>query len=196
MQKIIKVLIIPLCLLVIMTGCDSKKKENETPANTVDLGTSATSLLDDIVKKASELDKNEEYGLATIKVTNHQITNEDTEDVLGLKEDDFTKYIEEAIESKVTDSWMTHSIVVAKLKSEANAGEVANKIVKNTSPSRFGCLKVDKIEGAYYGNYVVFAASKEEIVDNVIKVFKEMTKNQAQIITRENNWNINLFDEE
>ena len=129
-------------------------------------------------------------------MTDHQITKEDTEDVLGLKEDDFTKYIEEAVESKVTDSWMTHSIVVAKLKSGVNTSEVANKIVKNTAPDRFGCLKVAKIEGAYYGNYVVFAASEKEIVDNVIKVFKEMTENRAQVITRENNWNTNMFDEE
>ena len=193
MQKFIKVLIIPLCLLVIMTGCGKKSNEN---TKTIDLGNSATSLLDDIVKKTSELDKDDEYGLATIKVTDHQITKEDTEDVLGLKEDDFTKYIEEAVESKVTDSWMTHSIVVAKLKSGLNTSEVANKIVKNTAPDRFGCLKVSKIEGAYYGNYVVFAASEKEIVDNVIKVFKEMTENQAQVITRENNWNTNMFDEE
>lgn len=189
MKKIISITIITLSLLVVLTGCQKKTTTtnslNETPSE----------LLSKIVSKASEYDKDDEYGLATIEVEEHKITKEETEAVLGLSKKDFSKYVDTALESKVVNSWVNHSIVVVKIKDGEDIKEVAEKIVKNTSPSRFGCLKASKIEGAYYGNYVIYAASDETIVDNVIKAFKEITNNKQTIITRENNWNTNFFDE-
>lgn len=188
MKKIINIVIV-ICLIMIFTGCQKKSNVNsnlkETPSE----------LLSKIVSIASEYDKDDENGLANIKVEEHKITKDETEDVLGLTEDEFNKYVDEALESKVVNSWMNHSIVVVKIKDEQNIKEVAEKIIKNTSPSRFGCLKASKIEGAYYGNYVIYSASDETIVDNVIKAFKEITNNKETVITRENNWNTNFFDE-
>ena len=189
MKKIINIVIVICLIMILFTGCQKKNSGvdnlKETPSE----------LLSKIVKFASEYDKDNEYGLASIRVEEHKITKDETEDVLGLTEDEFNKYVDEALESKVLDSWMNHSIVVVKIKDGQNIKEISEKIVKNTSPSRFGCLKASKIEGAYYGNYVIYAASDEAIVDNVIKAFKEITNNKETIITRENNWNTNFFDE-
>lgn len=188
MKNFLSIVIITLCFTLILTGCQNNNSK-------VSLTDKPNELLKDIINKASEYDNDSEYGLATIKVEEHTITKDESTDVLGLTEDEYDKYIESALESKVLDSWMNHSIVVAKLKDEINVKDVALKIVKNTSPSRFGCLKVSKIEGAYYGNYVIFAASDGTIVDNVIKAFNEITNKNAKIITRENNWDTNMFDE-
>lgn len=188
MKKFVNI-VIALCLFGILTGC--KNNDNSTK----ELNENPSELLAKIINIASEYDKDDEYGLATIEVEEHEVTKEETDDVLGLPAEEFDKYIDKALESKVVNSWVNHSIVVIKIKEGQNVKEIAEKIVKNTSPSRFGCLKASKIEGAYYGNYVIYAASDETIVDNVIKAFQQILDNKGTVITRENNWNTNFFNE-
>lgn len=181
-----KLILILLTSMLVISGCNKEKE--------ITITESVTSLLHNVVTKASVYDKDDEYGLASIEVEDHKITEEDCETVLGLSKEDFKKYVKEAVESKVTQSWYNHSIVAVELNDGVDYKTISEKIIKNTDPGRFGCLKADKIEGAYYNKYLVFAASTETIVDNTIKAFNEITSNKAKVITRENNWNESFFE--
>lgn len=190
MKRVFGIIAVFLCIGVLLTACG--KNNNNIKSN---LSGTSSDILKKLVSKASELDTDKEYGINSIKVEENIIDKDEVEDILGLTEDEFKKYVESAVESKPVDSWYNHSVVVVKLKDGVNVKEIAEKIVANTSPSRFGCLKANKIEGAYSGNYVIFAASYESTVDVVIKAFKEMTNGNMKTITRENNWDTGMFDE-
>lgn len=189
MKKVFGIIVVFLCVGVLLTGCG---KSDNIKSN---LSGTSSDVLKKLVFKATELDTDKEYGIGSIEVEENIIDKDEVEDILGLTENEFNKYVESAVESKPVNSWYNHSVVAVKLKDGTNVKEVAEKIVANTSPSRFGCLKASKIEGAYSGNYVIFAASDEAIVDVVIKAFKEITNGNMKTITRENNWNTGMLGE-
>ncbi len=146
-------------------------------------------ILDAIVAKAIELDTDPEFGIASIECTPTVVDAERCETVLGLTEDEYAQYIDSAIESKPNGSWFTHSIVVIKLKEGTDVATVANKIVMNTKPNRFGCLKPRAIVGAFAGDYVVFAASSETSCEAVYAAVEALSAVESTRIDRENDWN-------
>lgn len=145
-------------------------------------------ILDNIVTKAIELDTEPEFGIASIECTPTVVDAENCESVLGLSEEEFNEYVEAAIESKPNGSWYTHSIVVIKLKDGVDVPTVAEKIVMNTKPNRFGCLKPRSIVGARAGQYVIFSASSETSTEAVYNAVKALSAVEPTRIDRENDW--------
>lgn len=205
MKKIIAlILVCAFCALAFVSCADAEKTKTEAPkteetseptapetkpepAKAAFEGT-MDDILNMVVAKAIELDEDKEFGISSIECTNTPVTNELCDLILGLTEEEFAALVDEAIESKPNGSWFTHSVVVVKLKDGVNVEEAANKIVANTSPSRFGCLKPQSIVGSYAGNFVVFAASSETTTEAVFGAVKALSGIEPTRIDRENTW--------
>lgn len=144
--------------------------------------------LNALIAKAIELDEDKEFGIGSIECTPVPVDADGCERILGLTEAEFAEFVDTAIESKPNGSWFAHSVVVVKLKDGANAEELADKIVANTAPNRFGCIKAGAIVGARAGNYVVFAASSETTCEAVYKAVEALSAVSPVRIDRENTW--------
>jgi hypothetical protein len=150
--------------------------------------------LDLLVEKAGELDTSDEYGIKSIDVTDTDIDEDSCTTILGLDTDEFNDSIEAAIESKPDGSWYTHSVVVIKVKDGVNVKKLAKKIVANTAPDRFGCLKPEAIVGGYAGNIIFFTASDSTICEAVYSAFEKLSDDKPVRIDRKNDWdNSSLF---
>lgn len=186
MKKIIvSVLLLALCC-GIFSGCVK-------PAEAAFDGT-AQQVLDSVVTAATELGKNQEYGMHSIACTDTPVTEDTCTDILGLSTEDYLAKVESAVESKPNDSWFNHSVVVIKVKDGADTAEIADTIIKNTKPNRFGCLKPESIVGCYAGQYIIFSASSAEICENVITAVKNLSAVEPTRIDRENDWSGGMMD--
>lgn len=156
----------------------------EKPAFT---GTSVE-VLDLIVATAIELDTDKEYGIGTIACTDTAVDADSCTDILGLTTEEFNAKVESATESKPDGSWYTHSVVVIKVKDGVDVTALAEQIVKNTKPDRFGCLKPESIVGCYAGQYIIFAASDSTICEAVFSAVKTLSAVEPVRIDRTNDW--------
>lgn len=178
-----------------LTACNNKKPVDEPTATDVPaafLG-NIDEVLDLIVNKAIELDADKEYSIGEISCYHSPIDADNCEDVLGLTPDEFTQYVDAAMESKPSDSWQTHSIVIVKLKDGTDVKAIAEKMTAGTSPCRFGCLRVEAIVGGYAGNYVVLGATSQTGCDAVFAAFSQLAAVPATRIDRTNDWSDNSF---
>ncbi|MBQ0125334.1 MAG: hypothetical protein KBS59_03305 [Clostridiales bacterium] len=183
MKKIISALLL-VCIFALAFASCEKAPETKAPAfeGTVE------DVLSAVVTRACELNASREFGMSTIECTPTVVDIDGAERILGLTDEEFTNYIDSAIESKPNGSWYTHSVVVIKLKEGTNVEEVANKIVANTSPSRFGCLKPHAIVGCFAGDFVIFVASDDDSCEDVFTAVKELSAIEPVRIDRENTW--------
>lgn len=189
MKKSKLILIVLLVIGVLITGCGNKKeekKENEVTG-------SITEILDKIVEKAKGYDTDKEYGIATMPNDHVEIDLESIEDDLGITKEEYEKDIQEYIESKPSESYLTHSIILIKVKDGVDTSELAKKITKGVSPYRFSSVKPDKIQGAYSGNYILVVSSSESTVEAVYKAFEDIMGSKVTKIDRTNDWEDSLL---
>lgn len=108
---------------------------------------------------------------------------------LGLTADEVAQYVDETLAQVPNGSWFAHSVILVKLKDGADVAAVTEKMMMNTSPSRFGCIKAGAISACYAGNYAVLAISDEDTVNAVCKAFEKLSAIGATRLDRENDWN-------
>ncbi len=200
MKRSINFILILAVVLLCLVGCSNGKQSTDDTSKdnkneVVKLDYTAKQLLDKVVEKAIEIDPDTEYGMSKLAGQKNEINLDNLEDILGLTEEEFNDLIDSAMESKPDDTWSPHSIVFVKVKENVDVAETAEKIVKNTSPYRFGCLKPDVIMGAYYDRYIVLIDSDEAEKDVVLKSFEDVIGKESTKVTRDNDWNISFFEE-
>lgn len=218
MKRIITLLLTVAIIVCCFAGCGKTENDATTDATTeatTDVTTEATTeattvvepitvaeaftgeieaILNSIVTRAIEIDmaawteEYEYYGIGTIECEPTPVDEDSCTSILGLDTDEFYALVDSAIESKPLGSWYTHSVVVIKLKDGVDVAETAQKIVMNTKPNRFGCLKPSSIVGAYTGDYVIFTASDESACNSVYSAVVELSALEAVRIDRENTW--------
>lgn len=150
--------------------------------------TDIDTLLDKIIARATEIEKDNEYGIGSIECYHLAIDEDSCETILGLSVDEFKQYIDVAMESKPEGSWNTHSVVVVKFKAGVDVKAVAEKIVAKTEAVRFGCLRPQAIVGGQVGEYLVFTTSDTEICNDVYKAVEELAGSGVTRIDREKDW--------
>lgn len=185
MKKLISALLVVCMLALALASCGKTPDVEKVPAfeGTVE------DVLSAVVTRACELNSARDFGMMSqIECTPTVVDVDGCDRILGLTDEEYASYIEAAIESKPNGSWYTHSVVVIKLKEGTNVEEVANKIIANTSPSRFGCLKPSTIVGFFAGDFVIFAASDEDSCEDVFTAVKELSAVEPVRIDRENTW--------
>ena len=175
--------IIIIAIIFVIRGLNSNNTNNNQQ-NKEETKYTATELLDKVVEKAKE--KNEDLKKLNLKY--REITSENLKDVLGITEEEYKNTIESAMEYAPADGWFTESYVVVKVKSGQDVDKLARKIVTNTEPARFGCLKPEVITGIYLGNYIMLIDSHEQGAKDLISSFKEIMGEDATTITRDNDW--------
>ena len=186
MKKALSIMIMFLVVFTI-TGCGKQKNVNKITDNINDLANK-------VMNKAKVDDTDKEYGLSKIDLTTNEINKDNLNDILGITEDEYQKNIEEAIEIKPNDTWSPESYVFIKVKDKVNVSKLAERIVKNTVPTRFGCLRPDVIVGAYYSNIIVLIDSSKDTSEVVLNSFEKIMQNKITEITRENDWTFSMDD--
>lgn len=186
MKKALSIMIMFLVVFTI-TGCGKQKNINKITDNINDLANK-------VMNKAKVDDTDKEYGLSKIDLTTNEINKDNLSDILGITDDEYQKNIEEAIEIKPNDTWSPESYVFIKVKDNVNVSKLAGKIVKNTVPTRFGCLRPDVIVGAYYSNIIVLIDSSKDTSEVVLNSFEKIMQNKITEITRENDWTFSMDD--
>lgn len=186
MKKALSIMIMFLVVFTI-TGCGKQKNVNKITDNINDLANK-------VMNKAKVDDTDKEYGLSKIDLTTNEINKDNLSDILGITDDEYQKNIEEAIEIKPNDTWSPESYVFIKVKDNVNVSKLAGKIVKNTVPTRFGCLRPDVIIGAYYSNIIVLIDSSKDTSEVVLNSFEKIMQNKITEITRENDWTFSMDD--
>lgn len=171
------------------TDESSTKAETTKPVDDKDAFTkTAREVLDAVVAKAIELDTDKEYGIKSIACTDTPVDEDTCTDILGLSTEEFNAKVESAMESKPDGSWFTHSVVVIKVKDGADVASLAETIVKNTKPNRFGCLKPEAIVGGYAGQYIFFTASARSSCEAVFSAVQALSAITPVRIDRTNDW--------
>ncbi len=149
---------------------------------------SAEQILSSVIGRAIELDADSEYSIAEIDCYTRAVDETNCVEILGLTPEEFTQYIVEAVESKPEDSWQPHSVVLVEAVEGVDTQELAERILGGTSPSRFGCLRVEAITVGCSGSYIVLAATSDTGCDAVYAAFEELSELPSARFDRENDW--------
>ncbi len=200
-----------LCLAMLLSvalvsGCkkpeteESKVEESQAETQAAFGDKTVEAVMDELIAKAKELDT-DEFGLNSLEdaeremvLQNTVLTAEYCETVLGLSEDEFAQYVDTAVENSLTNaSWMTYSTVLVKLKDGVDAAAVAEKIIANTNPRRFGCLTPSCIQGGYTGQYVYFMAFNDISCAAFDEAVKALSAASVKTISRDNDWSGGFF---
>ncbi len=191
MKKIIKILFVLFSLLLLFCGC-SKESNNKKDEK---INYSVEEMLSKVIDKAIEDDPDKEYGMKTLSGQKNNVTTDNLEDILGLTDKEFENNILGAMECKPDDTWSAHSVVIIRVKDGTNTSKIAEEILKNTNPSRFGCLTPETIKVSYYANFIMLVASDNNTSNIVINSFKSVVNHDITTLTRENDWTFNFFEE-
>lgn len=149
-------------------------------------------ILDKIITRAGKLDTDKEYGIATIENVHQTIKNEEVEDNLGVTLEEYQENIAEFIESRPNEAYITHSVILMKVKDGVDTASMAQKLTENISPYRFSTVPAE-IMGAYTDKYIIIVTSEESTVDAVIKAFEEVIGKSTKI-ERTNDWSDSMFE--
>lgn len=92
---------------------------------------------------------------------------------IGLTEDEFNTYVEEAIANEPMMSSIAHSLCIVKLKDASKVEEVKQKIFDNCNPRKWLCVSPEYILVVNSGEYVAFAMTTEANCKGIYEAFKD-----------------------
>ena len=91
---------------------------------------------------------------------------------IGLTEDEFNTYVEEALANEPMMSSIAHSLCIVKLKDASKVEEVKQKIFDNCNPRKWLCVSPEYILVVDSGDYVAFAMTTESNCKGILEAFK------------------------
>lgn len=191
MKKVVKIIFVLFSLMLLFCGCSKGNNDKKDEK----INYSVEEMLSKVIDKAIEDDPDKEYGMKTLSDQKNKVTNDNLEDILGLSDKEFEDDILGAMECKPDDTWSPHSVVIVRVKDGVDTSKIAEKILKNTNPTRFGCLKPETVKVSYYANFILLVDSDNDTADIVVNSFKSVVNNDVTTLTRENDWNFNFFEE-
>ena len=138
MKKIL-VLLTAFVLTLSLTGCGEKNVEGS---------------LEEIMDKVYASIPEEERPMMLM---NTEVTEENVEMYLGTADIEF----EEALASESATGSIAHSVVLVRVKDNANVEEVKEKIEKNINPRKWICVEAEEVEVESKGNLIILIMSSE-----------------------------------
>ena len=105
---------------------------------------------------------------------------------IGLTEDEFNTYVEEAIANEPMMSSIAHSLCIVKLKDASKVEEVKQKIFDNCDPRKWLCVSPEYILVVDSGDYIAFAMTTESNCKGIYEAFKEKMGTVGTTIERAN----------
>ena len=104
---------------------------------------------------------------------------------IGLQEDDFIKLVVSASYSQAAIGTFAHQISMIQAKDASSAVEV-KKLVSGDdgfNPQKWICVWPDRVSVVEAGDYVLIAASKIDVVEAAIDIFKETAGSIGEVVT-------------
>lgn len=103
-------------------------------------------------------------------LTNTEVTEENVENYLG------TKYIEyeEALASESAVGSIAHSVVLVRMKDEADVEEAKKKIEENANPRKWICVEADDVVVKNKGNLIILIMSSSNYTQKIENSFDNL----------------------
>jgi len=147
-----------LCLVVVLlvgvlvlSGCGTKNVEGK---------------LEDLMSKVYENIKEDELPMM---LGNIEVTEENVEYYLGTSDIEF----EEALASESMTGSIAHSVVLVRVKDNANIEEVKTKIKDSVNPRKWICVGVEEVVVENRGNLIILIMN-DAIKDKLTEGFNNL----------------------
>ena len=152
MKKIIFTFVV-LLLAVVMTGCGKEKNISGT--------------LEEIMDKVYANIPEDERPMM---LTNIEITEENVEMFLGTAAIEY----EEALASESATGSIAHSVVLVRVKDNANVELIKDKIEDNVNPRKWICVEAEDVEVESKGNLIILIMSSEKNTEKIENTFNNL----------------------
>ena len=141
-----------LMLILCSTGCGEKNVKGS---------------LEDIMNKVYSSIPEEERPMM---LTNVEVTEENAEMYLGASDIEF----EEALASESATGSIAHSVVLVRVKANANIEQIKEKIEKNINPRKWICVEAEEVEVESKGNLIILIMSTEANAEKIETEFNKL----------------------
>lgn len=101
---------------------------------------------------------------------NIELTSENIEGFIGTAD---VKY-KEAIASESMVGSIAHSVVLLRVKNNANVEMIEEKIEDSVNPRKWICVEADEVEVESKGNLIILVMSNEITADKIIREFNKL----------------------
>ena len=147
-----KLTIIFALLAIFVVGCGNKN---------------VSGTLEEIMTKVYENVPEEERPMM---LTNIEITEENIEGFLGTADIEY----EEALASESATGSIAHSVVLIRVKDNANVEAIKEKIESSVNPRKWICVEAEDVEVESKGNLIILIMSSEKNTERIEKSFNNL----------------------
>lgn len=151
MKKILLLIIVSICCIAV-SGCGNKNIEGP---------------LEDIMTKVYASIKEEEKPMM---LTNIEVTKENAEMYLGTSDIEF----EEALASESAIGSIAHSVILIRVKDNANVELIEERLEDTVNPRKWICVEAEEVEVESRGNLILVVMSNEITADKIVDEFNKL----------------------
>ena len=139
-------------LALTLVGCGSNNVEGK---------------LEDLMTKVYSTLKQEE---TPMMLTNIEITEENVEMYLGTADIEF----EEALASESATGSIAHSVVLLRVKDNADVEQVKEKIKNSVNPRKWICVEAEEVKLESKGNLILLVMSNKTATGKIVTEFNNL----------------------
>lgn len=151
MKKIL-FMCITLLLTISLTGCGEKN---------------VTGTLEEIMDKVYATVPEDQKPMMLMNV---EVTEDNVEMYLGTSDIEF----EEALASESATGSIAHSVVLVRVKDNANVEQIKEKIEDSINPRKWICVEAEEVEVESKGNLIILIMSSEVNAEKIETEFKKL----------------------
>lgn len=151
MKKILFMLV-ALISIISLTGCGEKNVEG-----------SLEEIMDKVYASIPEDER-------PMMLMNTEVTKENVEMYLGTKDIEY----EEALASESGVGSIAHSVVLVRVKDNADVEAIKEKIEKNVDPRKWVCVEAEEVEVESKGNLIILIMSSKANAEKIETEFDKL----------------------
>ena len=151
MKKIL-LLFVAMFLALTLTGCGEKNVEG-----------SLEEIMDKVYATIPESER-------PMMLMNVEVNDENIEMYLGTSDIEF----EEALASESATGSIAHSVVLVRVKDNANVELIKEKIENSVNPRKWICVEADEVEVESKGNLIILIMSSESNAEKIETEFDKL----------------------
>ncbi len=186
MKKSIIIVIVILCVICIAAAIVMLNNKAE------DSDALKIANIEELKELANKIYEGKEESLPSLYTEEIDISDSATLSMYtGLKDN---SNIEFALASEPMMTSVAYSMVLLKVKDDADTNKIAKDICDNVDERKWICVSAEKIYTTSSGNVVILVMSNEETANTIYSSFKDIVKNVKQEYNR-NEKEIELPDE-
>ena len=160
--------------MFLVTGCgndnkekDKENKEETKEENKQDNTTNVEGKLEDLMTKVYEDIPEEERPMMLMNV---EVNEENVEYYLGTTDIEY----EEALASESGVGSIPHSVVLVRVKENADINAIKTKIKDSVNPRKWVCVEAEKVVVENRGNLIILIMSSSDNVDKLLTGFNNL----------------------